>query len=324
VTSTHPDPTPGSDAGWSTRDQTLGARSVRAFRDKLLDLWHARELLRQFVSKELKVRYKNSFLGFLWSLLTPALMTVVFTVIFQFVIKISVQDFAAFFLSGYLVWIFFQNSVQSSILAIVGNGSLIKKVYFPREILPLSMVLSQLVHLLLALLAVSPYLIWSRGWGIVTHLPAIAVGVVLVTMFTSGIGMLLAGANVTFRDLQELIVVIFMVWFYATPIIYPFAMVTGTEGTTGRIASIVLSYNPMTWYVRLFRQSIYGEAVANPAFNPACASTPTSPCPPQFTANPVSWPSGELLAVTIGAAVVAFVVGYVLFHRFALNFAKEV
>ena len=309
---------PGDWQGGPNVATQVRVRPIRAFRDKLLDLWLARELLRQFVSKELKVRYKNSALGFFWSLLSPALMTLVFTVIFSTIIRIDVGGpFAAFFLSGYLVWMFFQNAVQGSVQAIVGNGSLIKKVYFPREILPLSIVLSQLVHFLLALLAVSPYLVWARGWGVVVHLPAVLLGVVLLTMFTSGIAMLLAGANVTFRDLQELVVVIFMVWFYATPIIYPLAMVQATGGRVAEIASTVLAWNPMTWFVRLFRESIYGEVVRNPACD-------AGPCSPPFLTQPQAWPSGELLLGATLAAVVSFVVGYTLFHRFALNFAKEV
>ena len=310
-----------SGSAGSPRD-AISSRPARVLREKLVDLWRARELLRQFVSKELKVRYKNSALGFLWSLVTPVLMTVVFTVIFSTVIRIDVGgDFASFFLSGYLVWQFFQNSVQGSISAVVGNGPLIKKVYFPREILPLSIVLSQLVHLLLAFLAVSPYLVYARGWGILVHLPALLVGVVVVTVFTSGVAMLLAGANVPFRDLQELIVVIMMVWFYATPIIYPFAMVAGIDQTVGRIAALVLSYNPMTWFVRLFRESIYGEVVANPAFDDLCAGPD---CPPAFLSTAPSWPSPELVIGAVVAAVVAFAIGYFMFHRFALNFAKEI
>src|SRR5690606_6035031 len=176
-------------------------------------------------------------------------------------------------------------------------------------------------HLLLAFLAVSPYLIWSRGWGFVVHLPALLLGIAVVTVFTSGVAMLLAGANVTFRDLQELIVVIMMVWFYATPIIYPFAMVAGIEETVGRIAATVLSYNPMTWFVRLFRESIYGEVVANPAFDPLCAG---EGCAPAFLSTAPSWPSPELLIATAVAALVTFTVGYLMFHRFALNVAKEI
>ena len=143
----------------------------------------------------------------------------------------------------------------------------------------------------------------------------------VVTVFTSGVAMLLAGANVTFRDLQELIVVIMMVWFYGTPIIYPFAMVAGIEETVGRIAAVVLSYNPMTWFVRLFRESIYGEVVANPAFDPECGG---GACPDPFLSTAPSWPSLELLLVTAGAALVTFVIGYLMFHRFSLNFAKEI
>ena len=316
-----------SDATSSTsgdvRRDGLTSRPVRALRDKLLDLWRSRELLRQFVSKELKVRYKNSALGFLWSLLTPVLMTVVFTVIFSTVIRIEVGGpFAAFFLSGFLVWQFFQNSVQGSISAVVGNGPLIKKVYFPREILPLSIVLSQLVHLLLAFVAVSPYLIWARGWGIVLHLPALLFGMVMVAIFTSGVAMFLAGANVPFRDLQELIVVIMMVWFYATPIIYPFALVAGIDSVVGRVAAYVLSYNPMTWFVRLFRESLYGAVVSNPAFDPNC--TPAASCPAPLLSSGPGWPSPELLIGTAAVAIITFVIGYLLFHRFALNFAKEI
>ncbi|MBW3661455.1 MAG: ABC transporter permease [Actinobacteria bacterium] len=288
---------------------------MRALRDKLSDLWRARELLRQLVNKELKVRYKNSALGFLWSLLTPAAMTVVFTVVFQFVFRLGIQDFAAFFLAGYLAWMFFSNSVQGSIQAIVGNGNLIKKVYFPREVLPLSIVLAQLIHLLLALVAVSPYFIWTRGWGILSHLPALAVGIVLLTIFTSGFSMLLAGANVQFRDLQELIVVVFLIWFYATPIIYPVALVEQQIQRGVQVAEVyghIISLNPMTWFVKLFRDAMYGTVeVATQGVEP-------------FTVAPSSWPSIELIGAVTLTSLVVFTLGYLAFHRFALTFAKEV
>ena len=300
------------------------ARTGRVLRDKLVDLWTARELLRQFVAKELKVRYKNSALGFLWSLLTPVLMTVVFTVIFSLVIRIEVTDFAAFFLSGFLLWQFFQNSVVNSISCIVDNGPLIKKVYFPREMLPLSIVLSQLVHFLLALLAVSPFLVWTRGWEVLLHLPAILVGVAVTTAFTAGVAMFLAGANVTFRDLQELIVVIFMVWFYATPVLYPFAMVRGVQGLVGRLAEWVLFANPMTWFVRVLRESVYGQVSTNPMHDATCVPGPASGCAPEFLSSPPSWPAPDLLLGAVVIAAIVFTAGYAMFHRFALTFAKEI
>src|SRR3712207_2268438 len=139
------------------------------------DLWSSRELLRNLVAKELKVRYKGSALGFLWSLVTPLLLTGVFTVVFATFIRVQVEDFATFFLAGYLVWTFFSNSVNASVGAIVGNGALIRKVWFRREVLPLSLVLSQAVHFGLALVATTPLFLWQRGFH-PEVLPGVVVG----------------------------------------------------------------------------------------------------------------------------------------------------
>ncbi|MBW3579116.1 MAG: ABC transporter permease [Actinobacteria bacterium] len=285
--------------------------AVRSLLVNLRDLWHARQLLRQLVQKELKVRYKHSALGFLWSLITPILMTVVFTAVFAIIIRIQVQDFAAFFIAGYLVWSFFQNAVQNSVQAITGNGALIRKVYFPREVLPLSNVVAQGVHFLLALLAISPYLVWTRGIGVVAHLPAVALGIVLIGVFASGLAMLFAAANVSFRDLQELVVVIFLVWFYLTPIIYPLQMVIDVAGDSavGAVALQIVRANPLTWFVEVFRYPLYG--IVRTTGENASSTLPV-------------WPSGELILATTSVALVSFLAGYLVFHRNALTFAKEV
>jgi ABC-type polysaccharide/polyol phosphate export permease len=268
---------------------------------KLGDLWASRELLRNLVGKELKVRYKGSFLGFAWSLLTPLLMTGIFTVVFAQFLRIGVPDFATLFLSGYLVWQFFSNSVNASVGAIVGNGPLIRKVYFPREVLPLSLVLSQAVHLLLALTATAPLFLIQRG-NFLPYAPALLVGIVLATLFTAGMSMLFAAANVGFRDLQELVQVIFLAWFYATPVIYPLFFVY--ENAPAFLPLILL--NPMTWYVRLFQTVLYGIPLN------ATASAPPS------------WPTTSTLAVCAVSAAVTLGLGYWLFHRLAVSFAKEV
>jgi ABC-type polysaccharide/polyol phosphate export permease len=289
-------------------------RALESPTSKLGELWRARELLGQLVRKELKVRYKNSSLGFLWSMLTPALMTVVFSIVFGFVVPIPVDDFPAFFLAGYLLWQFFQNSCQGAIHSVVGNGDLVKKVYFPREVLPLSHVLSQLAHLMLALLVVSPYLIATRGWGVLVHLPATLLAVALLTVFTSGVAMLLAGVNVVFRDLQELFVVLYLVWFYATPVLYPLALVEATlAGERVSWVGTVLRINPMTWFVEAFRTPLYGEVAV-------AAGDATQP----VTSNLPTWTSPGIVAIMVLWAAGAFVVGYVVFLRRARTFAKEV
>ncbi|MFP4634743.1 MAG: ABC transporter permease [Nitriliruptoraceae bacterium] len=288
-------------------------RAVRLVGTKLFELWRARELLVQLVRKELKVRYKNSALGFLWSMLTPVLMTGVFSVVFTLIVRIPVDDFPAFFISGYLLWQFFQNSCQGAIHSIVGNGDLVRKVYFPREVLPLSHVFAQLIHLLLALLVLSPYLLYTRGIGVLLYLPVTLAAIALLTLFASGMAMWFAGVNVVFRDLQELFVVIFQVWFYATPVIYPIALVSSMlEG--GRFAWIetLLVINPTTWFVELFRVGLFGPVVAS------------GDATPRLVDGPPGLPDLATLGGAAGWAVVVLVLGYVVFLRRARTFAKEV
>jgi ABC-type polysaccharide/polyol phosphate export permease len=255
------------------------------------DLWNARELLRQLVAKELKVRYKGSALGFLWSLVTPLLLTGVFTVVFSTFIRIAIEDFATFFLSGYLVWTFFSNSVNASVGAIVGNGALIRKVWFSREVLPLSLVLAQAVHFGLALLATSPLFLVQRGFS-PQVIPALVVGFALLVAFTTGMSMLFAAANVGFRDLQELTQVIFLAWFYLTPVIYPLAYV---RDNAPQFLPLVRA-NPMTWFAELFHRLLYDG----------------------------TWPDAVTWLVCAGWAAAALALGYWLFNRLAVTFAKEV
>lgn len=271
---------------------------------RLRDLWAARELLRNLIGKELKVRYKSSALGFVWSLVTPLLMTAVFTVVFATFLRIELGagDFATFFLAGYLTWQFFSNSVNSAVGAIVGNGALIRKVWFPREVLPLSLVASQAVHFLLALVATSPLFILRRGvhWETLVALP---VGLLLLTLFTAGVAMLYAAANVSFRDLQELTQVIFLVWFYATPVIYPIFFVEQPEA---RWALPIVLANPMTWFVRFFQTALYGIPL------------------PEGVNPPPGLPSIETVAICTAWALGTLAVGYLVFNRLAVTFAKEV
>jgi ABC-type polysaccharide/polyol phosphate export permease len=130
----------------------------------------------------------------------------------------------------------------------------------------------------------------------------------LLTVFTAGVAMWFAATNVVFRDLQELFVVIFLVWFYATPVLYPLALVRDQLGAGSWLVT-ALQVNPMTWYVEMFRTPLYGAVVAAPA---------------GIDSGGPTWPS--LLALGIGAiwAVVMFVVGYALFLRGSRTFAKEI
>lgn len=282
-------------------------RAVR----RLKDLWNARQLLENLVRKELKVRYKSSALGFLWALLTPILMTAIFTTIFSQVLRIPIVNFASFFLAGFLLWQFFANSVQASVGAIVSNGPLIKKVYFPREVIPLSIVGAQAFHLLLAFAVTSPLFFYERG-NVLPHVPAVLLAIVLLVLFTAGVSMIFAAANVGFRDLEELTQTIFMAWFYATPIIYPVSLLRDPE--VHPIFLFLSRANPMTWFVELVRTPLYGIVVQMGLPPPEGAGVYAPP----------GWPAATTIIGCIVIAVITFAVGYWLFNRLAVTFAKEI
>ena len=275
------------------------------------EVWQYRELLQNLVSKELKVRYKGSFFGFAWSMITPLAMAAIFTLVFATFLRIpfGAGDFTTFFLAGYLMWQFFQNSVTSSATSIVGNAPLITKTYFPRELIPFSLVISQMVHLLLAYLAITPLLIWRRGFN-PELLPAIAVALVLITLFTAGVSMIMGALTVKLRDLQELLQIIMMAWFYLTPIIYSIELIRQVDRDNGTNYEAVLLVNPMTWFSELFHVLLYGVAL---------------PLTDEFSAHPLpTIPTLQTWLVCTAWAIGAFGVGYVVFRRSASSFAKEI
>lgn len=273
------------------------------------EVWHSRDLLRNLVAKELKVRYKGSALGFLWSLITPLLMAAIFTVVFFTFLRIPFGggNFTTFFLAGYLVWQFFSNSVSSSAGSIIANGSLIKKVYFPRELIPFSLVISQGVHLLLALLATSPLFIYYRGFDPLL-LPLVALALVLVALFTAGVSMLLGALTVKFRDLQEFLQVLMTAWFYLTPVIYSLENIRVVNNGDAYVKLIRL--NPMTWFAELFHTLLYG--------------VPRSPLDELTPHALPQSPDLRTWLFCLGWAALTFAGGYVVFRRQAGTFAKEV
>lgn len=255
---------------------------------RLAEIWAARTLLRNLTVRELKVRYKRSVLGFLWSLLSPLMMMAVFTVIFSLAFRAPIRDFPIFFLVGYLPWSFFQASVQVSTGVIVGNANLVRKVYFPREALPLAVVLSQLVHFALAM-AVLFVILVVAGYGFLPYLPVFLLATVILFVFATGVAMLFAAANTTFRDIQEFSNVLFLLWFYLTPVVYSPALLPPSWRW-------VIRLNPMTYVVEIMRDGLYY----------------------------LRYPGWQTVAVATATAALALLIGFTVFGRLAAGFAKEV
>lgn len=225
----------------------------------LTQLWAYRELFMQLTRKELKVKYKNSVLGFVWSLVNPFMYLVVFYVVFQLVLGAGIPVFAIFLLTGLLAWNLFSVTLGAATGAIVGNSSLVNKVYFPREILPLSAVGANIVHfflqglvLIVALVAFSSQVNVQLEY-VWLVLPALAVLLVL----TSAFAVFLAAVNVYARDTQHLLELALLAWFWMTPIVYPWGLLADQAASRGLPLSVTL-VNPMTSVVLAFQRALYG------------------------------------------------------------------
>jgi len=184
------------------------------------DLYRRRELLLILVNRNLKIRYKNSALGFFWSLLTPVLLIVIYGV-FAHILKFnkSRPDYLQFLIIGIVVWQFLAMCLNDSLGVILGNANLIKKTSFPRFILPLSMVLANLINFMLTLVVLGGYLVGIHmTFGNIAILPLV---MLTQSALCLGMSLILSTANVFFRDTEHILGVFVLAWFFLTPIFYP-------------------------------------------------------------------------------------------------------
>jgi lipopolysaccharide transport system permease protein len=215
----------------------------------LRELLGARELLRTFVARDLQVRYKGSALGIIWSLLNPALMMGVYTAVFSSIMRNNITDFPVFFMAGFLPWTFFATALQIGSFALLANSSLLQKVYFPREVLPISVTLANLANLGLAFVAFVPLGLYLRGFTLAGLLGVLPVTLFLL-MFTAGMVMLFSVLMVFFRDIEFLLGVALQAWFFLTPVVYEF------DAVPERLARFT-RFNPMLPYVNSYRDALY-------------------------------------------------------------------
>ena len=235
--------------------QTADARAAAQSRVRL-------ELLTELVRKDLKVKYKNSALGFIWSLANPLLYLAVFTLVFGLFLKNNVPWFAVLFMSGFLIWSFFNSATLDATGAVVGNANLVRKVRFPRVVLPLASVGFAGVHLALQLLVFFLFLIPSYpdafGPQLLLLVPALAVTVI----FTVAMSLLASSLNVRYRDVQHLLEIALLAWFWLTPIVYPVTVVRDELARSG-VLWLFKFYmaNPMTAVVVAAQRAFYVHPV---------------------------------------------------------------
>ena len=235
----------------------------RGFGGTTGDIWRYRELLVNLVRKELKVKYKGSFLGFAWSLARPMLMLLIYYIAIGKFLKSPVPDFVVYLFSGLVAWTFFADVVNGATSAITGNAGLIKKVYFPREILPLSVVGAALVQLVLMLFVLfSVVLLSGRHVGLL-QLLWLPYALVPLLLFATAVALLMSAANVYLRDTQHLVEVGLLFWFYMTPILYAFGTVQDKLQQAGGWVEQLFIANPMAIIAFGFQDAIYQTGKVN-------------------------------------------------------------
>lgn len=216
------------------------------------------ELILSLALKDLRIRYKNSALGFLWALLHPMLMMVVYIIVFSAILGRSMENYAVFLITGIFPWSFFAQSTNYCVSTIVENSSLLKKVYVDKSVFPVSAVLSNLINFGLSLIALVVVLI-AMQFPLYRTWIFFPIPLIILCIFALGFGFICSAANVFFRDVSHIIQIVMSAWFYMSGIIFPLDVIAPKY-------QIILKLNPMFYIIDLFHQAVYYGSPLNQGY----------------------------------------------------------
>jgi ABC-2 type transport system permease protein len=283
-------------------------------RQRLKEIWLSRELLVYLVRTEIKVKYKNSVLGLVWSMISPAMTLAIYFIVFQFISKNGIPHFVIFLFAGLLLWNLFQLGVQTGTGVIVANAGIVKKVSFPREILALAAVGSACVFFFFQAIVMVIFLVVFHSAPDWSYLPLLPIALLAALVLASGLAILLCAINVYLRDTQHLIEVVMTAWFWACPIVYSFqnqlALRLGQRGLTW-----IYFLNPMTPLVLSFQRVLYAHTTVH-------STVPPHAIAHELPGHGFAWYAG-LDAGVLGVGLVIFYIALVVFGRLEGNFAEE-
>lgn len=221
-------------------------------------------LLKLLVIKDVKIKYKRSVLGIFWSVLNPLFTMIIITLVFQELFKFNVENFAAYVISGQVLFSFFSDSTSLAMTSIYSSGQIIKKVYVPKYIFPLSKIIYSLVNMLFSFCAV---LIVCLITGVHLEYTVVysLVSILYLFVFSVGVGLILSSLVVFFRDIEHIYGVLITAWMYATPIIYPMNIMPDKF-------MVMLLGNPLFYFITHFREALLYGHVPPLELNIQCAS----------------------------------------------------
>lgn len=253
----------------------------------LKELYAYREMIFSLVLKDLRTRYKGSVLGFLWTFVNPLLQLIVYSVVFSVIMRVQMDKYYIYMFVGLLPWIFFCNCVQGGANSVMAGQDLIKKIYFPRLVLPIATVSAAFMNMLFSMVVMFAALFVS-GKGITMQIIYLPLLLLLLYFLGLGLAFVFSACNVYLRDLEHILGIITMSMFYVTPVIYPVSMVPE------RFLKI-LFLNPMTPMVMAFQDVLYYQRA----------------------------PHLDTLIIVVAYALIALVAGYFIFQRLQRNFVEE-
>lgn len=207
------------------------------------------ELLKQLIIRDVKLKYRRSYLGYLWSVLNPLMLMMVLVIVFSNLFRFDIPNFPLYLISGQIIFAFMTEATNAAVNSITGNAALLKKTYVPKYIFTISKTGSSLVNLILSLGALLLVMLFTGAkfsWNLL-FFPFIALQVLI---FALGISLFLAAATVFFRDIQYLWSVFVSMWMYLTPIFYPVSIISE------EYQSLYKGLNPMYWYIEQFRDIV--------------------------------------------------------------------
>ena len=251
------------------------------------EIYNYRELLKSNVKKEIRGRYKNSILGIFWSFLNPLFQLLVYSVIFGSLLASGDSTYPIYICVALIPWTYFTTTVSASSFTIIGNADIIKKVYFPREILPISVNTSGAVNFIISSIIILAFTIFS-GIGLSYYVFLYPLVLLIQYVLQLGIAFVLSSITVYFRDLEHIIGIVLMAMFYGTPIVYKLEQLPAK-------LQILMNLNPMTHIINAYRAIFYYKTL------------------PDFKA----------LGILASLSIIFLIIGYLIFKKLQKGFAEE-
>lgn len=253
----------------------------------ITELFNYKEFLKSNVKKDVRGKYKGSFLGVLWSFINPLLSVLIYAIVFRYIMRFNIENYLIYLISGIIPWTFFTTAVNSGMNSIIFNSDIIKKVYFPRIILPMSGVTSCLVNFIISCIVIILFSIFS-GVGISIYILFFPIIAFIQYIFTLGVAFILSAIEVYVRDVEHIINFFIGMLFYVTPILY-------TSDYVPSKYSFILKINPLSYIINAYHSIFYYKTIPS---------------------------IGDLSIIFVFSCFVFFL-GYLIFNKLQKGFAEE-